>query len=85
MKGSFWTGATERRRWGGGGGGEGQRKKGGRGEELKARGAREGQKKMKRGSGETMRSAVDNYSRKLAEGKRERGRRTERHANYNYF
>lgn len=27
---------------------------------------------MKRGSRETMRSAVDNYSRKLAEGTRER-------------
>lgn len=74
----FWTGATERRRWG-----EGQRKKGGR--ELKARGAREGQKKMKRGSRETMCSAVDNYSRKLAEGTRERERQTERQANYNYF
>lgn len=43
-----------------------------RGRELKARGAKEGQKKMKRGSRETMRSAVDNYSRKLAEGMRER-------------
>lgn len=78
MKGGFWTGATQGRRWG-----EGQRKKGGR--ELKARGAREGQKKMKRGSRETMRSAVDNYSRKLAEGTRERETQTERQANYNYF
>lgn len=75
---------------------EGQREKEGSGEELKARGAMEGQKKMKRRSRETMRSAVDNYSRKLVEGtsreregERERQRegqgQTERHANYNYF
>lgn len=57
-------------RGGGDGGAEEEGRKGGR--ELKARGAREGQKKMKRGSRETMRSAVDNYSRKLAEGTRER-------------
>lgn len=37
------------------------------GRELKAWGAREGQKKMKRESRETMHSAVDNYSRKLAD------------------
>lgn len=61
------------------------RGRGRREEELKARGAREGQRKMKRGSRETMCSAVDNYSRKLAEGKREREGQTERHANYNYF
>lgn len=51
---------------------------------VKSKGSKgRAEKKMKRGSRETMRSAVDNYSRKLAEGERER--QTERQANYNYF
>lgn len=49
---------------------ERQRKEGGR--ELKERGAKRRAEKMKRGRGETMCSAADNYTRKLAEGMRER-------------
>lgn len=72
-QGSFGLGLREE---GTGWGAEEEERKGGR--ELKARGAREGQKKMKRGSGETIRSAVDNYSRKLAEGTRERDRQRDK-------
>lgn len=54
-----------------------------RGRELKAKGSKGKAEKDEEGVGETMRSAVDNYSRKPGEGKRDR--QTERQANYNYF